>query len=214
LVEPVVDPETGDLDSTDKVRIPRRQVCKLIVKLAGLSYSERELGYPYSQEEERLTCYEDYLPEFGLVISKESFNQALILERDYETIVENAAREMICPGLLSHQFKNDKGKTFTVEPLYDLDPVLYKTVVGFVDDLLYEDGKFDVGELVESFKKNKAFYYGTITQEEALLLKSKVDSFVSHFDFKDKSLTKVRNSETAKIISTLSRITTGHSVNY
>jgi hypothetical protein len=195
LVEALIDPKK-DIENLKDFSIPREGVIKLI-KEYGLSLSDPnlKLSYPYSKEEDRKEIYDDYEPEFSNIIANTSYTIAKRLERDLPSIISEEAKNLYLP------FECSK------------DPTLASAIEGFFDDLLYRDGLFDVGELVDSIESNKKFYYRRLDIEEALKIENAVSAFVFNYELTPKEKNSVEN-ESAPIIRVISKLLGNHTSNY
>lgn len=195
MVEALIDPKK-DLENLKDFSIPREGVIKLI-KEYGLSLSDPnlKLSYPYSREEDRKEVYDDYEPEFSNIIANTSYTIAKVLERDLPKLISKEAKNLYLP--------------FDLEK----DPTLASAIEGFFDDLLYRDGQFDVGELVDSIESNKKFYYRRLDIEEALKIENMVSAYVYNYELTPKEQNSVEN-EAAPIIRVISKLLGNHMSKY
>lgn len=195
MVEALIDPKK-DLENLKDFSIPREGVIKLI-KEYGLSLSDPnlKLSYPYSNEEDRKEVYDDYEPEFSNIIANTSYTIAKVLERDLPKLISKEAKNLYLP------FDQEK------------DPTLASAIEGFFDDLLYRDGQFDVGELVDSIESNKKFYYRRLDIEEALKIEDMVSGYVFNYELTPKEQNSVEN-ESAPIIRVISKLLGNHMSKY
>jgi hypothetical protein len=195
LVEALINPKK-DIEKLDDFQIPKEGVIKLI-KEYGLSLSDPtvKLSYPYSREEDRKEVYDDYEPEFSNIIANTSYTIAKSLERDLPKLIQEEAKNLY----LDFDHKED--------------PTLASAIEGFFDDLLYRDGLFDVGELVDSIEANKKFYYRRLDIDEALKIEDSVSSYVYNYHLTPKEQ-NVSDVEGAPIIKVLSKLLGNHTSRY
>jgi hypothetical protein len=195
LVEALINPKK-DIEKLDEFQIPNEGVIKLI-KEYGLSLSDPtvKLSYPYSKEEDRKEVYDDYEPEFANIIANTSYTIAKSLERDLPKLIQEEAKNLYL------DFDHSQ------------DPTLASAIEGFFDDLLYRDGLFDVGELVDSIESNKKFYYRRLDIDEALKIEDSVSSYVYNYHLTPKEQ-NVSDVEGAPIIKVLSKLLGNHTSRY
>jgi hypothetical protein len=195
LVESLIDPKK-DIENLNDFRIPREQVIKLIKEYGwSLSDPSLKLSYPYSKEEERKEIYDDYEPEFANIIANTSYTIAKRMENNLPKLISEEAKNLYLP----------------FDP--SLDPTLASAIEGFLDDLLYRDGEFDVGELVDSIESNKQFYYRRLDIDEALRIEDMVSSFVYNYELTPKEQNSVTD-DSAPIIKVISKLLGNHTSNY
>nr|QTW92172.1 RNA-dependent RNA polymerase [Colletotrichum higginsianum mitovirus 1] len=193
LVEALINPKM-DIENGKDFSIPREGVIKLI-KEYGESLSKEKLTYPYSHEEDRKEVYLDYEPEFSNIIANTSYTIAKRLERDLPKLISEEAKNLYLP------FDHMK------------DPTLASAIEGFFDDLLYRDGMFDVGELVDSIETNKKFYYRRLDIEEALKIERSVEDFTFNYELTPKAFNSVE-VDSAPVLKVISKLLGNHSSGY
>lgn len=189
LIESLIDPKK-DLDNLKDFSIPQEMTIKLI-KDCGYKIRKEtsDIPYPFSDEETRNEIYEDYNPEFANVIANTAYTQAKVLERDLPKIIKEESFNLY----LSNQVNHEE------------DPTLASAIEGFFDDLLYRDGEFDVGELVDSIESNKKFYYRRLDIDSALAIDDQVQKFIYNYNLTPKEQNLVVD-DSAPIIKIISKI--------
>lgn len=189
LIESLIDPKK-DLDNLKEFLIPQEMTIKLI-KDCGYKIRKEtsDISYPFSNEETRNEIYDDYEPEFANVIANTAYTQAKILERDLPKIIKEESLNLYIPDSV----KSEE------------DPTLASAIEGFFDDLLYRDGEFDVGELVDSIESNKKFYYRRLDIDSALDIDNQVQKFVFNYNLTPKEQNLIIN-DSAPIIKIISKI--------
>lgn len=195
LVEALIHPKK-DIENLDKIQIPREGVIKLIKEYGeSLSDPSVKLSYPYSKEEDRKEVYDDYEVEFANIIANTSYTIAKRLENDLPTLIQKEAKNLYLPFNCSD------------------DPTLASAIEGFLDDLLYRDGLFDVGELVDSIETNKKFYYRRLDFDEAFKIEDQVASFLYNYELSPKEQNMVEN-DSAPIMKVISKLIGGSTSRY
>nr|UYL94482.1 MAG: RNA-dependent RNA polymerase [Leptosphaeria biglobosa mitovirus 5] len=189
LIESLIDPKK-DLDNLKEFSIPQEMTIKLI-KDCGCKIRKEtsDISYPFSDEETRSEIYEDYNPEFANVIANTAYTQAKILERDLPKIIKEESLNLYIPDKID----------------LEEDPTLASAIEGFFDDLLYRDGEFDVGELVDSIESNKKFYYRRLDIDSALSIDDQVQRFIFNYNLTPKEQNMITD-DSAPIIKIISKI--------
>jgi len=206
LVEALVDPDR-DFDSLKDFSIPQRGTIKLIKECGMKLRGELEhLDYPFSREEDRHEVYRDYYPEFANVIANTAYTIAKHLEVDLPKLVLSESKNLYLAPSLWVTEEADK------TPIPS-DETLESAIYGWFDDLLYRDGEFDVGELVDSIEGNRKFYYRQLDIESALEIDNMVSRFSYNYVLTQKEYNTVAN-ESAPIIKILSKIIGGKTSRY
>lgn len=199
LVEALVDPKR-DFDSLKDFTIPQEGTIKLI-KDCGLKIrgdTEVKLSYPFSNEEDRKEIYKDYYPEFANVIANTAYTLAKSLEVNLPSLITKESRNLYLTSPVEEQSE---------------DPTLASAIEGFFDDLLYRDGEFDVGELVDSIESNKKFYYRQMDIEDALEIDDQVNRYLFNYELTPKEQNVVKD-DSAPIIKVISKILGGKTSRY
>nr|UPW42220.1 MAG: putative RNA dependent RNA polymerase [Inner Mongolia grassland mitovirus 8] len=187
LVEALIHPKK-DIENLKDFSIPREGVIKLIKEYGrSLSDPSVKLTYPYSKEEDRKEVYDDYEPEFSNIIANTSYTIAKRMENNLPKLIADEAKNLYLP--FDHS----------------LDPTLASAIEGFFDDLLYRDGLFDVGELVDSIEQNKKFYYRRLDIDEALKIEDSVSAFVYNYELTPKEHNSVED-DSAPILKVISKL--------
>lgn len=187
LVEALINPKK-DIENMKDFSIPREGVIKLIKEYGqSLSDPSVKLSYPYSKEEDRKEVYDDYEPEFSNIIANTSYTIAKRMENNLPKLIADEAKNLYLP------FDQEK------------DPTLASAIEGFFDDLLYRDGLFDVGELVDSIEQNKKFYYRRLDIDEALKIEDSVSKFVYNYELTPKEHNSVED-DSAPILKVISKL--------
>lgn len=195
LTEALIDPKT-DFDNLKDITIPQESTIKLIEECGKMLNGESlALRYPYSKMDERDEVYDDYEPEFANVIANTAYTKAKALEVDMMDLISKEAKNLYNP------FEKSS------------DPTLASAIEGWFEDLLYADGEFDIGELVDSIETNKAFYYRQLDLQKALAIEDQVDKFIFNYELTPKEFNSL-DIESAPIMKILSKVIGGHLSRY
>lgn len=203
LVEPLINPIEDFEFEDSRGEIPLQQIINLILKF-NRSWVCPD-SYPFSNEDLRKEIYDDYEPEFANVIANTALTQLKVLQNTLQTTIRVNSRELVAPYALFDVWVKDHPNEAYNQADF-LDSLTLSQIEGWFDDLLFEDGKFDVDQAIEDFESFKPFYYRRLTLEDSENLQQKVQSFLFHFNLSPKEHNVESREDEAKVMRMIDKV--------
>nr|UPW42089.1 MAG: putative RNA dependent RNA polymerase [Hainan mangrove mitovirus 5] len=197
LIEAVLPPREDGWDlETNILDVPRQTVINLIIHK---DFSK----YPFSKQELRHENYQEVIPDFLRERSGLALTAMKVLATSLEKKIADYASLLYFD--LDHPLLKE-GSDQNLE-------ILKLSIIGVINNLLWDDGKYDVIDSIDNFESYKPFYYNRLSQNDVDYLEDISNKVLFQYNLDPKGVEKVRD-EISPLFKTLGKIISGKTSRY